>query len=83
MLLVVTKGVVEVQRGRNQFGVERVVRLLQESRAGSATEISRAALQAAHDFKKIPWYSGRNLLHGSRREVEDMTALVLVRPVVG
>lgn len=81
MLLVVTKGVVEVQRGRDQFGIERVVRLLQDSRASSATEISRATLQAAHDFKKVAWYSVRNLLRGADEEAEDMTALVLMRPV--
>lgn len=82
MLLVVTKGVIEVQRGRDQFGIERAVRLLQDSTGRSATEISRATLQAAHDFKKISWYSVRNMLDGGGGEAEDMTALVLVRPVV-
>lgn len=80
MLLVVTKGVVEIQRGKTQFGTERVVRLLQDSAATSAAEISRATLQAAHDFKKIPWYSIHNLLHGGRQEAEDLTAFVLMRP---
>lgn len=82
-LLVVTKGVVEVQRGRDQFGIERVVRLFQDSRASSATEISRAMLQAAHDFKKVTWYSVPDLLHGGRQQTDDMTALVLMRPMLG
>jgi serine phosphatase RsbU (regulator of sigma subunit) len=80
MLLVITKGVVEVRRGRTQFGTDRVVRLVQDSTAKSATEISRATLQATHDFKKIPWYSIHNLLPGRREHVEDLTALALVRP---
>ncbi len=63
------------------IGIERVVCLLEDSTGKSATEISRATLQAAHNFKKIPWYSIHNLIAGDPGQVEDMTALVLMRPM--
>lgn len=81
MLLVVTKGVVETQHERIHFGIDRVVRLLQKLTAKSATEVCRSTLQAAHNFKKVPWYSIRNLRPNGRRQAEDMTALALVRPL--
>jgi serine phosphatase RsbU (regulator of sigma subunit) len=82
-LLVVTKGVTESQRGRAHFGAERVLELLQNSGADSAVEICRATVQAAHDFRKLPWYSLDRLRHRRRELDEDLTALAMVRPANG
>lgn len=82
MLLVVTKGVVEAQRGRIPFGTARLMRTLEESTATTATEVCRTTLQTAHYFKKAPWYEIRNRFGGSGRRIEDMTALALVRPLL-
>lgn len=81
-LLVVTKGIVESQRLRNHFGAERVIQMVQSSKAQSASEISRAALQEAHAFRKLSWYSVHNLLPWKKRQVEDLTALAMVRPLL-
>src|ERR1700761_7418057 len=82
-LLLVTKGVMETRHGRTHFGVERLIPLLEQTAPGfatdSATEICRATLKAAEEFKKIPWYSLENLF-GRRNEDEDLTALAVVRP---
>ena len=81
-MLLVTKGVMETQRGRTHFGVERLIPLMQDAAPGfatqSATELCRAALKAAEDFKRVPWYRGLNPF-GPRRDDEDLTALALVR----
>jgi serine phosphatase RsbU (regulator of sigma subunit) len=78
-LLVVTKGVVESQHRPTHFGVERVIRSVQNSTALSATEICRATLQEAANLRKLPWYSTQNLLYGKRQKDEDLTALAMVR----
>lgn len=79
-LLVVTKGVVESQRLRTHFGVERVIQMVRGSKAQSAAEICQAILQEAHAFRKLSWYSIHNLLPWKRKQVEDLTALAIVRP---
>lgn len=80
-LLVVTKGVVESQRGRAQFGVDRVVRALEEAAADSAADICRSVLRAAADFQKPPRF-GISRLRSRRQRREDMTALAVTRPVL-
>jgi hypothetical protein len=82
-LLIVTKGVTECQHGRAHFGAERVLGLLQSSKADSAVEICRATLQATHDFRKLPWYSLDKLRHRRREVDEDLTALAMIRPSNG
>lgn len=79
-LLIVTKGVVESHRGRAQFGVDRVVRLLEETSADSAADICRSVLQAAADFQKPPRF-GISRLRSRRRRREDMTALAVTRSI--
>lgn len=83
-LLLVTKGVMETRHGRTHFGVERLIPLLEQTAPGfatdSATEICRATLKAAEEFKQIPWYSLQNLPFGRRNVDEDLTALAVVRP---
>jgi len=79
-LLVVTKGIVECPRGRKHFGVDRVIAHLRNSNAKSAAEVCRTTLSAAHNFRKLPWYSLQRLLPGIHRRHEDLTALVLKRP---
>jgi serine phosphatase RsbU (regulator of sigma subunit) len=83
-LLLVTKGIVETQRGKTHFGAERVVDVLQNAgQTDSAIEVSRAMLNAAHDFKKISW-PGLHKLQFWREDVEeDLTALAMVRPAKG
>lgn len=80
-LLVVTKGIVECSRGRKHFGVDRVIAHLRNSSTKSAAEICRTTLDAACDFRRLPWYSIQHLLPGKRRRDEDLTALALVRPL--
>ena len=76
-LLVVTKGVVESGRGADEFGVERVERLLKESTAESASEICNTVLQQAYDFANRPWSRVLGFLHPGKRQ-DDLTALALV-----
>ncbi|MBB5338473.1 PP2C family protein-serine/threonine phosphatase [Tunturiibacter gelidoferens] len=78
-LLLVTKGVMETRHGRTHFGVERLIPLLEETATHSATELCRAALKAAEEFKQVPWYRRLNLPFGHATEDEDLTALALVR----
>jgi serine phosphatase RsbU (regulator of sigma subunit) len=80
-MLLVTKGVLEAQRGREQFGVERVTAVLENISAGSASDLCNIALEDAHEFRKPPWYSKERLLFGKRQQVEDLTAAALVRPL--
>jgi len=83
-LLMVTKGVMETRHGRTHFGVERLIPLLEQTAPGfaseSATELCRATLRAADEFRQIPWYSLQNLPFGKDAEDEDLTALAVVRP---
>jgi serine phosphatase RsbU (regulator of sigma subunit) len=82
-LLLVTKGVVETQRGRTYFGPERVLSVLQNARTDSAIEVCQGMLHAAHDFKQIPWHSLHKLLFWREVVEEDLTALAMVRPAKG
>jgi serine phosphatase RsbU (regulator of sigma subunit) len=77
-LLVVTKGVVESGRGGDEFGVERIERLLKKSTVESASEICDSVLQQAYDFANHPWSRVLGFLHPANRK-EDLTALALVR----
>jgi serine phosphatase RsbU (regulator of sigma subunit) len=77
-LLVVTKGVVESGRGADEFGVERVERLLKKSTAESASEICNTVLQQAYDFANHPWSRVLSFLRPAKRQ-DDLTALALVR----
>jgi serine phosphatase RsbU (regulator of sigma subunit) len=81
-LLVVTKGIVEARRGRDRFGPERVLEVLEAANGNeSAAEIGKAALRAVEDFVRPPWYSIYRF--GRRDEDEDQTALAMVRSVHG
>lgn len=80
MLLLVTKGIVETQRGKTNFGAERVLSALASAKTASAIEVCEGTLKSAHDFKKASWASSHNL-HFWREDVEeDLTALAMVRP---
>ncbi len=75
-LLVVTKGVTESMGGRNPFGPEKVMEVLQRAKAESASGICSAVLTAADPFRKRRWnwlpFRG-NLVRA------DVTALAMVR----
>lgn len=78
MLLVVTKGVTESMGGRNPFGPERVMEVLQRSKTESASGICSAVLTSADPFRKRRWTW---LPFRGNQVREDMTALAMVRGV--
>jgi serine phosphatase RsbU (regulator of sigma subunit) len=79
-MLLVTRGILEAQRGRKQFGVERATAVLQNIPDGSAFDLCGVTLEDAHEFRKPPWYSIERLPLIKSQPVEDLTAVVLVRP---
>jgi serine phosphatase RsbU (regulator of sigma subunit) len=76
-LLIVTKGVTQGSRGHTEFGVEKLARLLEGSKAKSAAELCEEALMAVHELRRPPWY--KRLVSWRKDEPEDMTALAIVR----
>ncbi len=79
-LVIVTKGVIESRRGRSEFGVERVRRLIQDSKAESAAELCRETLKAAGGFSQDRWSRMQNLLSRGSDGKEDLTVVALIRP---
>jgi serine phosphatase RsbU (regulator of sigma subunit) len=80
-MLLVTKGILEAQRGREQFGVERATAVLQNIPNGSASDLCNVTLEDANEFRKPPWYSPERLPFTKPKRVEDLTAVALVRPL--
>jgi serine phosphatase RsbU (regulator of sigma subunit) len=80
-LLLVTKGILEARRGRDQFGVERVTAVLENFPNGSAFDLCGVTLEDAHEFRKAPWYSLERLPFTKPDSVDDLTAVALVRPL--
>ena len=74
-LVVVTKGVIAVMRGKTPFGAVGVLDAVRGSKATSAKELCKVVLTAAHGFEKRGW---RPRL-GRKPVRDDMTALVMVR----
>jgi len=72
-LVVVTKGVIAVMRGKTRFGEAGVLEVLQQSKDKSAIEICKAVLTTAHEFERRGWKLGRKAVR------DDMTALAMVR----
>jgi serine phosphatase RsbU (regulator of sigma subunit) len=79
-LLLVTKGILEANRGREQFGVERATAVLENIPDGSAFDLCTVTLEDAHEFRKPPWYSPERLPFVKPQRAEDLTAVALVRP---
>jgi serine phosphatase RsbU (regulator of sigma subunit) len=79
-MLLVTRGILEAQRGREQFGVERATAVLQNIPNGSAFDLCGVTLEDAHEFRKPPWYSPERLPFVKPQPAEDLTAVALVRP---
>src|SRR3984893_12478695 len=79
-MLLVTRGILEAQRGREQFGVERATAVLQNIPNGSAFDLCGVTLEDAHEFRKPPWDSPERLPFIKSQPVEDLTAVALVRP---
>jgi serine phosphatase RsbU (regulator of sigma subunit) len=79
-LLLVTKGILEAQRGRVQFGVERATAVLENFPNGSAFDLCGVTLEDAHEFRKPPWYNPERLPFVKPERVDDLTAVALVRP---
>jgi serine phosphatase RsbU (regulator of sigma subunit) len=79
-MLLVTKGILEAQRGREQFGVQRATAVLQNIPNGSAFDLCGVTLEDAHEFRKPPWYSPERLPFIKSQPAEDLTAVALVRP---
>ena len=80
-MLLVTKGILEAQRGREPFGVERATAVLQNIPNGSAFDLCGITLEDAHEFRKPPWYSTERLPFIKPQLLEDLTAVALVRPL--
>jgi serine phosphatase RsbU (regulator of sigma subunit) len=80
-MLLVTKGILEARRGREQFGVERTTAVLENIPQGSASDLCTIALEDAHEFRKRPWYSLQNLPFTKTELPDDLTAVALVRPL--
>jgi serine phosphatase RsbU (regulator of sigma subunit) len=74
-LIVVTKGVIAVGRGKNLFGAAGVLEALKGAQATGARELCKLVLTAAHGFEKRGW----RLRFGRKPVRDDMTALVMVR----
>jgi serine phosphatase RsbU (regulator of sigma subunit) len=79
-MLLVTRGILEAQRGREQFGVERATAVLQNIPNGSASDLCNVTLEDANEFRKLPWYSPERLPFIKSEPAEDLTAVALVRP---
>ncbi len=75
-LLVVTKGVTQSMRGRTEFGAERIIDIVKNSKDASASEVCMTVLESARAFEKLTW---RKRLLRKDAAREDMTALALVR----
>jgi len=80
-LLLVTKGIFEARRGRDQFGVERATSLVESLAPGPASDLCNAMLERAHDFRKPPWYSPERLPFVHPERVDDLSTVALVRPL--
>jgi serine phosphatase RsbU (regulator of sigma subunit) len=78
-LLIVTKGIVDAQRGRTPFGTDRLTQILQSCTVGSAFDLAETVVQQSHQFRKRPWYSPQNLPFAKPPRIEDLTAAVLQR----
>ncbi len=79
--LLVTKGVIESRSGRTQFGIERLISLMENLPTGPAQDLSQTAIDQAHQFRKLPWYSLQNLPFTKPEPPDDLTAVALVRPL--
>ena len=77
-LLITTKGVIESKRGKEEFGVERVERLLADSATVSASELCDRILHQAYTFAHYSWW--HSLWRRGKHDIhQDLTALALVR----
>ncbi len=80
-MLLVTKGILQAPRGREQFGIERATAVLENFPKGSAFDLCGITLEDAHEFRKPPWYSPERLPFRKPERVDDLTAVALVRPL--
>jgi serine phosphatase RsbU (regulator of sigma subunit) len=76
-LLIVTKGVTQGSRGHREFGVEKLARLVEGSKAKTAAELCEEALLTVHELRRPPWH--KRLLPWRKDLPEDMTAVAIVR----
>jgi serine phosphatase RsbU (regulator of sigma subunit) len=72
-LLLATKGVNESKSGKEEFGVERMMKLLSDSPSLPASELCTLLLQQAHDFADVPRWPKK------QAPDQDLTALALIR----
>lgn len=84
-LVLISKGVLEARSGGKEFGLERVKLAITSQRFRSAEELCAQILHSVDDFSKAPSYWGPQLgLSGfGAHDVNDMTAVALMRPAVG
>jgi serine phosphatase RsbU (regulator of sigma subunit) len=75
-LLAVTRGVITSRQSKDPFGAQRVQALLSDMKQATAEELCFIVLEAAQTFEKKRWL---RLRLGPKPELDDMTALALVR----
>ena len=80
-MLLITKGILEAERGREQFGEGRAIAVLEHISTGSAFDLCGVTLEDAHEFRRPPWYSLEHLPFVKPQSLEDLTAVALVRPL--
>lgn len=84
-LVLISKGVLEARSGSKEFGLERVKVAITSRSFRSAEELCAEILRTVEDFRKSPSYWGPQLgLSGfGANDVNDMTAVALMRPAIG
>jgi serine phosphatase RsbU (regulator of sigma subunit) len=80
-LLLVTKGVIQARSGNIPFGIAAVQRILQDTAASSPLELCQAVLLHAHQHSRPPWYDVAKRLFTKPERIDDLTAVVLARPI--
>jgi serine phosphatase RsbU (regulator of sigma subunit) len=79
-LLLVTKGITERRHGSTTFGIDRIRRILENSKSDSAAEICEVVLREAYEFGHHPWSRVSRLLHPRKQPCnDDLTVVTLVR----
>lgn len=81
-IVLVSKGLVEISRGRNEFGIDRVRQALQEQTLTTAQDVCHDLLERAVKYSKQPSSFGPQFsLAGfrSNQERNDLTVVCLMR----
>jgi serine phosphatase RsbU (regulator of sigma subunit) len=80
-LVLVSKGVVEKRSGNEEFGIEKVQRMLETGRFGSAQQLCESILDSVESYEKSPtWFGPALQIPGlGSQEPNDATTVTLLR----